>query len=162
MTPILPGRVHVVHSPDQSLCAKFNTHAEAPRQVLMRTTSLAHRDANGKFIPSVYGYGTMRSYDECASWLSADSQYCLLDEPYQPPSKKAKAVEEEQEAAVVEDEAVEMEEPEQPEAVVATGGEEAGVMDERALDPPAFMAASAEETAEDEAWLRGGFEDDLW
>ena len=56
-----------------------------------------------------------------------------------------------------------MEEPEQPEAVVATGGEEAGVMDERALDPPAaFTAASAEETAEDEAWLRGGFEDDLW
>ena len=86
VTPILPGRVHVVHSPDQSLCAKFNTHADAPRQVLMRTTSLAHRDANGKFIPSVYGYGTMRSYDECASWLSADSQYCLLDEPYQPPS----------------------------------------------------------------------------
>ena len=77
--------------------------------------------------------------------------------------KKAKAVEEEQEAAVAEDEAVEMEQPEQPEAVVATGGEEAGVMDERALDPSvSFTAASAEETAEDEAWLRGGFEDDLW
>jgi hypothetical protein len=85
VTPVLSGRVHVIHSPNLSLCTAFNEYPTTKRQMLMRTMGEIPPVADGELARPILHYQTMTSTGQCVAKLSKDDgRYCLLNEP---PSK---------------------------------------------------------------------------
>ena len=79
VTPVLQGRVHVIHSTNRSLCEVFNSHTGRERQIMGRR----RQAGNGpKFIPCTPSshcvFASLTSHAKCQGILGPDEQYCLL------------------------------------------------------------------------------------
>lgn len=71
ITRVLVGHVHLLHTPNQSLCGVLNEYVQ-PRQVLMVRTG---RDAKNR---SILRYDHHLLQSSCIEKLQEESGYCLL------------------------------------------------------------------------------------
>ena len=80
ITPVLRGRVSMIHSTNHSLCAVFNRHVGSGRQILLEKSGSGPRLPSDKSGPgSVVEYTSLKNQTACATKLGADAQYCLLE-----------------------------------------------------------------------------------
>lgn len=95
LTPILSGRVHLLHSTNSSLCHVFNENAQGgefsnhelsgERQILMQTTGRGPPKPNETKGPAIYGYRPIHTQAQCQSVLGRPYRACLLGTPGQVP-----------------------------------------------------------------------------
>ena len=76
LTPVLQGRVHILHTTNPAMCDTFNQHPALDRQMLMRTMG---KVKEGRYYRSIFRYDSLQTYEQCSEIMGPDSRYCLLD-----------------------------------------------------------------------------------
>ena len=96
ITQVVSGRVHLVHSPDQSLCGIFNTRPDGgeylhdatsgQRQLLMLRTSRRHPANTTLTKPrtKVFNYHSVHTKEACVTALNGTYAACLVPSRDQP------------------------------------------------------------------------------